>query len=81
MLNKNTAREIAIQYTNKVRTLYEPLRVVLFGSYINGTPHEYSDIDIAIVFDGYNGDWLKAWTDLFHIREDIKIPLTKGELK
>lgn len=25
-------------------------KVILFGSYVNGQPHEYSDIDVAVVF-------------------------------
>lgn len=27
----------------------------LFGSYANGTPHQYSDIDVAIVSDDFRG--------------------------
>ena len=71
MLDKTTVREIAMQYTNRVRQIYEPKQVILFGSYINGNPHEYSDIDIAVVFDNYDGDWLKAWTELFQLRRGI----------
>ena len=28
-----------------------PDSVILFGSYVNGTPHEWSDIDVAILTD------------------------------
>ena len=44
------------QIIEKARTLIPILcehikleRLVLFGSQLNGTPHEYSDIDLAIV--------------------------------
>lgn len=30
--------------------------VYIFGSYAQGTPHEYSDIDVAIVADDFLGD-------------------------
>ena len=29
----------------------DPYRIVLFGSYANGNPHENSDIDIMVVLD------------------------------
>ena len=51
MLDKATVREIAQKYTNRVREEYTPKQVILFGSHVNGTPHEYSDIDIAVVFE------------------------------
>ena len=30
-------------------------RVMLFGSYANGTPHEWSDIDLAVVSPDFEG--------------------------
>lgn len=30
------------------RVGYSPSRVILFGSYAKGKPHEYSDIDLAV---------------------------------
>lgn len=30
-------------------------KIVLFGSYANGTPHDYSDIDVALVSDDFCG--------------------------
>jgi len=50
---------------------YKPHAIVLFGSYANGNPHEYSDIDIAIIFDGFNGDWLNVSKDFWKITESI----------
>lgn len=34
---------------------YSPTRVVLFGSYANGRPHELSDIDLAIWDEKFTG--------------------------
>ena len=39
MLDKAKAREIAINYANEVQHLLNPKKVIFFGSYINGNPH------------------------------------------
>jgi len=75
MLDKNKAHEIAVSYTDKVKQAYQPRQVILFGSYINGNPHEYSDIDIAVVFNGFEGNWLETWTKLFRLREDLSFDI------
>jgi len=71
MHDKEKVRQIAHRFADLVRTKYDPLRVILFGSYVDGTPHEYSDIDIAVVFSNFKGDWLKTWSNLFGIKNDI----------
>ena len=58
MLDKKAAREIALQYSKVVSDALKPKSVIFFGSYLNGTPHEFSDIDIAVVLDGHEEDWL-----------------------
>ncbi|MCD8090063.1 MAG: nucleotidyltransferase domain-containing protein [Clostridiales bacterium] len=32
----------------------------MYGSQVYGNPTEYSDIDIAVIFDGYDGDEWKT---------------------
>ena len=71
MLDKATVRQIAQRYTDAVCKALSPQSVVMFGSYVNGSPHEYSDIDIAIVFDGYDGDWLDTAALLQRLRRGI----------
>ena len=71
MLDKREVREIAAKYTDKVRQLYNPKQIIIFGSYINGNPHTDSDIDIAVVFDSVEGDWLETWGHLIGLREGI----------
>ncbi|MBI3559398.1 nucleotidyltransferase domain-containing protein [Candidatus Gottesmanbacteria bacterium] len=34
----------------------KPDKVILFGSYAKGTPHPYSDIDVAVVSSGFGRD-------------------------
>lgn len=75
MLDKKEAREIALQYTNLLCKTYEPKSIILFGSYINGNPHEYSDIDIAVVFDNIEGLHYEIWTNLFALSESISFDI------
>jgi len=60
MLDKTTVREIALKYAEEVKKVLNPEKIILFGSYVNGTPWEYSDIDIAIVMNGYQGNRYKT---------------------
>ena len=75
MLDKKTVREIAKKYTNRVRTEYNPKQVILFGSYVNGSPNEYSDIDIAIIFDKTGDEFLDTWTHLVKMRRGISFDI------
>ncbi|MCS6772974.1 MAG: nucleotidyltransferase domain-containing protein [Anaerolineae bacterium] len=47
MLQAEAIREIVA----KVVQRFEPKRVILFGSYAYGTPHEGSDLDLLVVLD------------------------------
>ena len=67
MLDKREAREIAVQYMDRVRQVYKPKQVIIFGSFVNGNPHTDSDIDIAVVFDKVEGDWLETWGGLISL--------------
>ncbi|MCL2089086.1 MAG: nucleotidyltransferase domain-containing protein [Oscillospiraceae bacterium] len=71
MLDKTKVRQIAQKYTDEVCRVLNPKSVILFGSYVNGTPHEYSDIDIAVVFDNYQGDWYDTSVLLQRMRRNI----------
>ena len=73
MLDKKRVREIAHEYANKIMQTYKPKSVILFGSYVNGNPHKYSDIDIAVIFDAFEGDWLVTWENLVGIACDVDV--------
>lgn len=75
MLDKETVINYAHRYASEIAKKYNPHAVVLFGSYANGTPHEYSDIDIAIVFNGFNGDWLAVSKDFWKATENISLDI------
>ena len=75
MLDKESVREIAKKYTNRVRTEYNPKQIILFGSYVNGNPHEYSDIDIAVIFEEVADEFLDTWTHLVKLRRGISFDI------
>jgi len=72
MLDKEQVRQVARNYTTEVCKSLDPERIILFGSFVNGTPHEYSDIDIAVVFNDYQGDWDTTSTLLHLLLRGIK---------
>ncbi|MCL2003551.1 MAG: nucleotidyltransferase domain-containing protein [Oscillospiraceae bacterium] len=65
MLDKGKAREIAHKYANTVVKAFTPDKIILFGSHVNGVPHEWSDIDVAVLIDGFDGDWLNISAELY----------------
>jgi predicted nucleotidyltransferase len=72
MLDKEKVREIALKYSEKVRETLNPAKIILFGSYVNGNPHEWSDIDIAVlVSDITDDDWYNARILLWGIKGDF----------
>lgn len=70
-MDKNTALNYARQYAEKVKIACSPLAVVLYGSYVNGEPTEHSDIDIAVIFDGFDGDILETSATLYQLTCEV----------
>ena len=69
MLDKEKVRTIAQMYSLEVRKVLNPVSVILFGSYVNGNPHEWSDIDIAVLVKNIEGeDWYNSRILLQKIR-------------
>jgi len=58
-----------------VEKVLDPKSIILFGSYVNGTLNESSDIDIAVILDGFEGDWLKTSSLLFRLRRGVSIDI------
>jgi len=57
-MDRKTRKVIAIakQYIKELRkNKIHVTRAYLFGSYANGQPHKYSDIDLAIIFPQFTG--------------------------
>jgi len=75
MLDKGTVIETVNRYAEAVAKEFSPSAVVLFGSYVNGTPHKDSDIDVGVVFDGFIGDWRETVTRLWRLRRGISFDI------
>ncbi|MDR1330279.1 MAG: nucleotidyltransferase domain-containing protein [Oscillospiraceae bacterium] len=75
MLDKATVRDIAARYAEEVRKVLNPDAVILFGSYVNGTPHEWSDIDIAVIVNDFDGNWLKTASMLFGLSWEVSLDI------
>ena len=70
-MDRATAIKNANEYAAEVRKLFDPFSIILFGSYVSGTPTPESDIDIAVVFDGYDGNWLNDSATLWGLTMNI----------
>lgn len=53
-MNKATEQKIQ-EIVQKIIKEYQPEKIILFGSYAWGTPHEWSDVDLFIVKDSEKG--------------------------
>ena len=71
MLDISTVVNTAMRYAEAVKKEFSPIAVILFGSYINGTPNEESDIDVGVLFHGFGGDYMKATQRLWRLRRGI----------
>ena len=71
MLDKETVINTVQQYAEIVTKEISPAAIVLYGSYAKGNPHEDSDIDVAVIFDGFTGDWLETSSRLWHLTWNI----------
>ncbi len=70
-MDKSEIRSLVEEYARLVVLEFPICDVLLFGSYVNGQPNEYSDIDVAIVVPSIEGDFLTMAARLCHLRNDI----------
>ncbi len=75
MLDKESVREIAARYADEVRKTLAPQSIILFGSHVNGTAHRDSDIDIAVVFDNFTGNWLETAAYLCGLKRRVSVDI------
>lgn len=66
------AIESVKKYADRVRREFNIKKVILFGSYAKGTAQEDSDIDVAVVFEHIDGDYLDVITRLTRLRRDVE---------
>ncbi len=62
---------IAKDYAEKVKKEMKVDSIYLFGSFVNGTPNDESDIDIAVISQEFTGDLIEDTMKLMRIRRLI----------
>jgi predicted nucleotidyltransferase len=84
---KNSVKKTLFKTIKYLQEQITVTEVVLFGSYANGTPHKYSDIDIAVISPDFENKDLSFKADIvsrakINCSIDIDIhPFTKKSLK
>ncbi len=69
-MDKKDALTIARKFAEAVKTNYNCKQVFLFGSYVKGTYHEESDIDIAVILEDFNNP-IDIQLELMRLRRKI----------
>ena len=70
-MDNEKARTLAKEFANMVAREIDPDWIALYGSTLNGTRQENSDIDIAVIFDEFNGDWRATFARLVGFTEHV----------
>ncbi len=70
-MDKESAVSLAKQYSELVSQHMSARLVVLYGSYAKGTATPDSDIDIAVIVDKLDGDYLDEQAKLFRLRRSV----------
>jgi uncharacterized protein len=69
-MDQRDALNIAAKYADAVKSKYDFVRIILFGSYAKGTHNADSDIDIAVILKDY-GNLIDTQVDLMRLRRKI----------
>ena len=75
MLDKEAVRDLAARYAEAARKIVDPDAVLLFGSHAGGNPTEYSDIDVAFVCNGFEGDWYETTIALARLAREFSFDI------
>ena len=69
--SEKQVNEIALRYANNIREHVQLRRLYVYGSYAKGTFTAESDIDIAVVADGFSGDIIEDRWMLMKLRRTV----------
>jgi predicted nucleotidyltransferase len=70
-MDRKTAFERVKTYSDVLRKNFSVKRVILYGSYAKGQPRKDSDIDVAVVLNKTDKDFLSSETRLFRLRREV----------
>src|SRR5208282_5514611 len=63
--------EIARRYKSRLERTIHPIKLILFGSHARGNPGPESDIDIAVIVDRIEGDYLEFQARLWRAGREV----------
>lgn len=72
-MDKRKVDEKVRRFAQAVAERYRPSRVILFGSYAKGSSRADSDIDVAVIFEHIDGDFLALESQLYMLRNVIDV--------
>ncbi|MDR3244243.1 MAG: nucleotidyltransferase domain-containing protein [Elusimicrobiota bacterium] len=67
------AARIALEYSKTLKANMKINKMYIFGSYVNGTNHIDSDIDIAVISDDFKGDCIDDGVKLMMFLKDKEL--------
>ena len=70
-MDKREVINIVKKYVNSISSIVQPEKIYLYGSYSKGNANEDSDIDVALVYDEFNGNYIKTLGELYFKTIDI----------
>jgi predicted nucleotidyltransferase len=70
-MDQESVLKIAKTYADKVRETLDVEQIYLYGSYANNSANFLSDIDIAVVVENIDGDYLDTLIRLYKLRRDV----------
>ena len=71
MLDKAAVINTVEKYADVITKELSPNAIILYGSYAKGNPHDESDIDVAVIFNGFSGDWLETSSRLWRLGREV----------
>ena len=70
-MDKAKAVSLTKKYSKIVKKHFPVEKILLFGSYSRDKANKFSDIDVAVVVDKIEGDFLSSAALLYKLRENI----------
>lgn len=72
-MDKKEAIKTANKYKELLQTNFDIEKIYLFGSYANGKFNKDSDIDIAVVLNKFDDDYLELRRKFWTIRRKVDV--------
>jgi|WetSurMetagenome_2_1015567.scaffolds.fasta_scaffold117192_2 uncharacterized protein len=59
-MDKETVINILRNYSEAIKAFLPVKEIVLYGSFAKGNQKEFSDIDVAVIVENFNGNYLET---------------------